>query len=877
MKKFLILDGNSLIHRAFHALPLLSNRQGVFTNAVLGFTTMLFKLIDQEKPDFIAVAFDEGRTFRHEEYEAYKGQRKPTPEELRPQFPIIKKILMAMNIQTFSVPGYEADDVIGNLSQRAENEGLGSIVVTGDRDSLQLVSDLTSVRLTKKGISEIQHYELDTVQKEFGLKPFQLIDVKALMGDKSDNIPGVPGIGEKTAVKLIQEFGDLARLMDNLDKVSPPKLQEKLRQFQEQAWTSRMLAEIRRDLDIEKEIEDCVFTEPDYNAILEIFEELEFRKLSKEILAKMKESPEAQNPCEELEYCLLDSAAQLQKVVDGLISDHSSVAVYFTEEDSLPGDIKVSWLAFCNKKQTWVMDFQASLEWKGTKNALKGLFSGVSRLVLHEAKKMMWVLAHLGIEINADFDDTQLAAYLMNPSASEYEIQQLSREYLGKTIIEGDNEPNNCAVYANAVLELNPVLQQKLEENCLIDLYRNVEIPLETILFNMESNGVCIDLSILDEMSKELGNEIDKVSQEIYEMAGEKFNINSPRQLGEILFGKLGFPSAKKTKTGYSTSAAVLEELAGKHDIVDKVLFHRQLVKLKSTYVDGLTKLVDRNTGRIHTTFNQTITATGRLSSTEPNLQNIPIRLEMGRKIRKVFVPRQEKWVLLAADYSQVELRVMAHLSKDENLIRAFQEREDIHSRTASQVFGVDLEDVDSNMRRMAKAVNFGIIYGISDFGLSRDLGISRKEAGAFIDRYFASYPGVRLYLDRTIAEAREKGYVTTILNRRRYLPDLFSSNRMVRNFGERTAMNTPIQGSAADIMKLAMLKVDRDMRSEGIPALMLLQVHDELIFEVREKELNQAAFVVKTSMENAYDLDVPLEVDMKFGKNWYEMQSLIL
>lgn len=878
MKKFMVLDGNSLIHRAFHALPLLSNRQGVFTNAVLGFTTMLFKLIKQEKPDYIAVAFDEGRTFRHEEFKDYKAQRKPTPEELRPQFPIIKKILTALNVQIFSLSGYEADDVIGILTQLGEKEGFENIVITGDRDSLQLVSDHTRVMLTKKGISEIRGYDLNTILEEFGLNPRQLIDVKALMGDKSDNIPGIPGVGEKTAIKLIQQFGSLDGVMAHLDEVSPPKLQEKLRQYQEQVWVSYRLAEIQRDLDLEAGIGDCEYKGPDYHALLSIFEELEFRRLTKDILAEMKEAPvahEAGGPA--ADFCVLEDIEDLRQAVEALVPLNGRTAFFLAVEGTLYRDSRITHLAFSSEAGTWVMDFQAAVQWKETREILQKLFSRGGKGIFHDGKKAMSALAYYGIDVAIDFDDTQMAAYLLNPSASEYNLQQLSMEYLDRTVVESGDILSNCSLYAHTLLQLNEILLERLEGDELYKLYSTLELPLERILMKMEANGVCIDQTILHDMSGELAGEIENVSREIYSLAGEEFNINSPRQLGEILFTKLGLPSAKKTKTGYSTSAEVLEQLAGQHEIIDKILLHRQLVKLKSTYVDGLFKLVDKTTGKIHTTFNQTITATGRLSSTEPNLQNIPIRLEMGRKIRKVFVPRKDNWILLAADYSQIELRVLAHLSGDENLKRAFQNREDIHSRTASEVFGVELEDVDSNMRRMAKAVNFGIVYGISEFGLSRDLGITRKEAGAFIDKYFARYPGVKSYMNDTIAEAREKGYVSTILNRRRYLPDLFSSNRMIRSFGERTAMNTPIQGSAADIMKLAMLKVYQALKSRDIPGLMLLQVHDELIFELPENELNQTAFVIKTSMENAYVLDVPLEVDMKFGKNWYEMQSLIL
>jgi len=876
MKKFMVLDGNSLIHRAYHALPLLSTRQGVFTNAVLGFTTMLFKLLKQENPDFIAVAFDEGKTFRHEEYEEYKGHRKPTDEELKHQFPLVKEVLNALNIKMISAPGYEADDVIGALTKIAEEEGLNSIVVTGDRDSLQLVSQATHVFITKKGISEIKEYDQKVILDEYGLNPRQLIDVKALMGDKSDNIPGIPGVGEKTAVKLIREFGSIENLVENLDRVSPAKLQEKLKQYQDQLRLSFRLAEIQRDISLEVGLTDCEYSEPNYNELLSLFEKLEFRKLTKDILGELKSETEVNVECEDVpEFVIPCSGEEFKSFIESINLDEPA-AVYLDSKDKAYAMGNGLVLAFYQQCASCAVELKKVLEYEGSKDLLKGLFSK-GKMVFHDAKKAMWELGKLGIRINERFEDTQLAAYLLNPSASEYSLQQLSAEYLNRTIIEKEDVLSTCVIYAKEILDLLPVLTDKLKDSGLYELYTKVELPLEQVLYEMESNGISVNEQILKDMSEELGKEIDSLTLEIYEMAGETFNLNSPKQLGEVLFGKLGLPSARKTKTGYSTSAEVLEQLSGQHPIIDKILLHRQLVKLKSTYTDGLFKLVDKNTGRIHTTFNQTITATGRLSSTEPNLQNIPVRMEMGRKIRKVFVAGKKDWVLLSADYSQIELRVLAHFSKDENLMHAFFAREDIHSWTASQVFGVDIEDVDYNMRRMAKAVNFGIVYGISDYGLSRDLGITRKEAAAFIERYYARYPGVKVYLDKTIAEARENGYVTTILNRRRYLPDLFSSNRNVRSFGERTAMNTPIQGSAADIMKLAMLEVDKEMKSRGSEGLMLLQVHDELIFESPEAELEASAAMVKSCMENAYSLNVPLEVDLKYGYNWYEMNSLDL
>lgn len=879
MKKLMVLDGNSLIHRAFHALPLLSTRQGVFTNAVLGFTTMLFKLLKQENPDYIAVAFDEGKTFRHDEYHDYKATRKPTADELKSQFPIIKEILKALNISILTLPGYEADDIIGILTKDAEKEGIEAAVVTGDRDSLQLVSDTTKVIITKKGISETLTYDSELVKQEYGLRPHQLIDVKALMGDKSDNIPGVPGVGEKTAVKLIGQFGSIDNLMANLDSVTPEKLRDKLKDHQEQIYASYRLAEIQRDVPLDVEISDCKYERPNYNDLLNLFENLEFRKLTKEILEEIKDDQEAVVDCEETpDFVVPSGFSQLEGYIKSLEAARPVAAYLATEiKKGSAGKPKLKHIGLYREGEACVFEVDRVMSWEGAKDLIKGFFAEKAEIVFHDGKEAMWALRDYGISVNGDFQDTQLAAYLLNPSASEYLLQQLSTEYLGTTIIEQEDPCENCALYARTIFDLYGVLKGKLEELNLLDLYNTVELPLERVLFEMETNGITVDYGILEEMSGELGSEIDGLAGEIYELAGEVFNINSPKQLGEILFTKLGLPAARKTKTGYSTSAEVLEQLSGKHPIIDKILLHRQLVKLKSTYVDGLSKLIDKNTGRIHTTFNQTITATGRLSSTEPNLQNIPIRMEMGRKIRRVFGTRNPDWVLLAADYSQIELRVLAHLSGDDNLRQAFFAHRDIHSFTASQVFGVDLEDVDYDMRRMAKAVNFGIVYGISDFGLSRDLGISRKEAKAFIDEYFYRYPGVKLYMDKTIAEAREKGYVTTILKRRRYLPDLFSSNRNVRNFGERTAMNTPIQGSAADIMKLAMLEVDRELKSRGSDALMLLQVHDELIFELPRTQLAETAETIRSCMEKAYPLEVPLEVDLMYGYNWYEMNPVDL
>jgi len=876
VRKFMILDGNSLVHRAFHALPLLSNRQGVFTNAVLGFTTMLFKLLKNEKPDYIAVAFDKGRTFRHDKFKDYKAHRKPTPEELKHQFIFVKKILEALNIKIFECEGYEADDIVGTLVKIAEEKGLRNIIVTGDSDVLQLVSPSTSVMLTRKGISEIDTYDLNKVKEKYQLEPQQLVDVKALMGDASDNIPGVPGIGKKTAVKLVREYKSLDNLLKNMDKMSSNKLAEKLKKFKDQLQMSRKLATIETDVDLSADPLECTYTKPDYEALLKIFEELDFRKLTKEILEEMKVSAETNGNESKTDGDFMEvrSVEQAEDLV-GKLSGSEAVAVYPVIQGKSYRQTEIKYIGLATEGKAYVVNFEDSEHREALLSILRSLFENQDTgMIFHDSKKAIAVLKVKGIEVNSVIDDTMIAAYLLNPSAAGYELQELSMEYLDLTVVEPENPKLKAALYSEVILKLRNELASRLKIAELDKLYYDLELPLARVLAKMELRGVAVDLKKLEEMSRELAGKIEEVSREIFELAGEKFNINSPKQLGYILFEKMGLPVIKRTKTGYSTSAAVLEELSNYHEIATKILYYRQLVKLKSTYVDGLNKLVDKDTGRVHTTFNQTITATGRLSSTEPNLQNIPIRMEMGRKIRKVFVSRSEDWLILAADYSQIELRVLAHLSGDENLKKAFHNREDIHTRTASEVFGVKIEDVDRNMRRMAKAVNFGIIYGISDFGLARDLGITREEARRYIDKYFERYPGVKTYMEKMVTEAREKGYVTTLLNRRRYLPDIFSSNRNIRSFGERTAMNTPIQGSAADIIKLAMLKVDKEIK-EGFKTEMVLQVHDELIFEVPKSELREAAELIKSLMEGAYKLDVPLVVDVKYGPNWYDMQPL--
>lgn len=880
-KKFMIVDGNSLIHRAFHALPLLSNRQGVFTNAVYGFTNMLMKILAEEKPDLVAVAFDKGRvTFRNEQYEAYKGHRKATPEELRPQFPLIKRILRAMKIETLEVEGFEADDIIGTMARRAEAAGLETVVLTGDRDALQLVSPLTRVLLTKKGISDMLSMGMHEVREQFGLEPDQLRDVKGLMGDTSDNIPGVPGVGEKTAVKLIQEYRSLENLLENVDRVARPKLAADLKQWADQAKLSKSLATICRDAPVEVEPQECRFGTPNYPELLEIFKELDFQSLVKVVLGEMQkgrtEAEEDDNQGIPGNFKVISTEAEVRELLAAVrAAGRLAISLKLSQPDYLGAEIQAVGIS-CNEGAGYGI-IPASLH--GRSELFYGLLAPLLGdpaidLLVHDAKEAVIALRKRGIEVEAGLTDTMLAAYLLNPSAPGHQLPEVCLEHLDQALVPEEDPGLEVAVRSAAVFRLAEVLPPKLAVAEMVELYREVELPLVRVLAGMEWAGVTVDREQLEAMGRELGEGITRLTEEIYGLAGEEFNLNSPKQLGVILFERLGLPASKKTKTGYSTSAEVLEELAPKHEVVARILEYRMLMKLKSTYVDGLRPLIDPRTHKVHTTFNQMVTATGRLSSTEPNMQNIPVRLELGRRLRKVFVPSGPDRLLLAADYSQIELRVLAHISGDPNLIEAFIEEQDIHTRTASEVFGVPMEQVTPEMRRRAKAVNFGIVYGISDFGLARDLGISRGEARQYIEQYLARYPGVRRYLHDVVQEAKGTGYVTTLLKRRRYLPDLFSSNFSIRNFGERTAMNTPIQGSAADIIKLAMLGINAGLKERGWQAEMILQVHDELIFDVPNKELPEVAILVREYMENAVSLRVPLKVELKQGQNWYEMTA---
>lgn len=874
----MILDGNSLAHRAFHALPLLTTTTGHFTNAVLGFTNMLQKLVRQEKPDYLAVAFDKGKPFRHQDYEDYKAHRKPTPEELRSQFPLIKRVLAAFNIPVLEMAGYEADDVIGTVVRRAEASGLEVLVVTGDQDMLQVVSPQARALITRKGISDLERYAEEDVFQRFGLRPQQIPDLKGLIGDASDNIPGVPGIGIKTAVKLLQQYGSVEACLDNREQL-PGKVGALLDRYAGQAMMSKKLAQLILDVPCEFDLDNLRCGRPNYEELFTVLQELEFKNLIKGLRGGLPPddrpaAPAGQEP--ERQVCQADGLLPLIE----RIREARAFALYSgaAEMKASPGGPpwRARWVGLAWGDESAAIpvpeDYAERAE---LLRCLGELFAGPTpEKWCHDAKAEMNAWARYGITLQGVTGDTKLASYLLHSSTNPT-IEEISLKHLNQVLMRANEDGASLAQSARAVCRTWPVLQAELQQEGMGDLFDSLELPLSSVLARMELTGIRLDVSQLDAMSTEFGRQLNTLTTEIYELAGQSFNINSPRQLGVILFEKLQLPAAKKTKTGYSTDAAVLEELALYHPIAGKLLEYRQLLKLKSTYIDGLRGLISLETGKVHTTYNQTITTTGRLSSTEPNLQNIPIRMELGRKIRRAFVPSEPDWMILAADYSQIELRILAHMSGDEKLLESFNRGEDIHASTASEVFGVLRDEVTPDQRRRAKGVNFGIIYGITDFGLARDIGVSREEAAVYIDHYFQQHPGVRRFIQETIARAREQGWVETVFKRRRYLPDLLSSNRQIRSFGERTAVNTPIQGTAADVIKLAMLRVDRALREQGLQTRMLLQVHDELVFEFPKQEQPELIRLVRDAMEQAVQMDVPLLVDIKIGPNWYDLAKV--
>ncbi|TCW41931.1 DNA polymerase I [Thermohydrogenium kirishiense] len=865
MSKFLIIDGNSLMYRAYFALPDLMNSEGLHTNAIYGFSMMLLKLLDEEKPDYIAVAFDKkAPTFRHKEYSAYKGTRQSMPEELIEQVDILKDVINAFNIKTIEIEGFEADDIIGTVSKIASENGLKVLIVTGDRDALQLVSDGVKVKICKKGITQMEEYDERAVVERYEVTPRQFIDLKGLMGDKSDNIPGVPNIGEKTAIKLIKEFGSIENVLMNTDKLKG-KIRENIENNTEMAMLSKKLATIERNVPIEIDLSEYQLKDYDREKLIDLFEKLEFTSLIND---------------------LKKDADDIREVKEWPVRDFKYIRELLKREDTLSfyplileGEVKA--VSFATDDESFFVEVDDY-------EVFKLLDNEKLTLIGHDIKDFFVNLSYHGIELNCKFYDTAIMTYLLNPSESNYDIGRVLKKYLkedipniedmlgkGKSKKSYDDIDKKlfidylCAT-ASKLSKLKDKLMSFIKEMEMEELLNNVELPLVEVLKSMEVYGFTLDKDVLKDLSKEIGEKTDKIIKDIYDAAGYEFNINSTKQLSEFLFDKLNLPPIKKTKTGYSTDMEVLVELIPYNEIVGEIIEYRQLMKLKSTYIDGFMPIMDKD-DKVHSTFKQTVAATGRISSTEPNLQNIPVRDEFGRRIRKAFISSFQGGYIVSADYSQIELRVLAHLSEDIKLIESFLNNEDIHLRTASEVFKIAPEEVTGEMRRRAKAVNFGIVYGISDYGLSRDLKISRKEAKEYIDNYFDRYKGVKNYIDSVVKFARENGYVTTILNRRRYIPEINSKNYNQRSFGERMAMNTPIQGSAADIIKMSMVKVYNELKSRSLKSKLILQIHDELIVDTFPDEVEIVKNLLKTIMENVIKLRVPLVVDIGYGKNWYD------
>lgn len=872
-KKLVLVDGNSIAYRAFFALPLLSNDKGIHTNAIYGFTTILTRILEEEKPTHMLVAFDAGKTtFRHKTFTEYKGGRQKTPPELSEQFSFIRELLDVYGISRYELTNYEADDIIGTLSLTAEKEDFEVKVITGDKDLLQLVSPKTTVAITKKGITEVDAFTPEKIDETYGISSNQIIDMKGLMGDKSDNIPGVEGIGEKTALKLLKEFGSVEEVLNSIDQISGKKMKERLEENKETALMSKDLATIMRDSPIEISLAETEYKGYDKEKLVALYKELGFKSMLEKLDVEVTESAELQEI----------HSTVLKEVKEEHLEGNVALTVELFDENYHHGDILGFGLV--GEKDSYYIDRDTALQ---SEVFVKWLEDESKKKAVFDIKRATVALKWNHVELRGVDFDLLIAAYLIDPAQSHEDVAAVAKlkGYGGQ--VQGDEKvygkgakravPNEKSLADHAVRKafmiktLKEPFLKDLEENNQLSLFNDLEMPLALVLGEMEVQGVHMDMNRLEEMGKEIGERLSEYEKNIYALAGEEFNINSPKQLGVVLFENLGLPPIKKTKTGYSTSADVLEKLASKHEIVSEILQYRQLGKLQSTYIEGLKKVVYKETNKVHTRFNQTLTQTGRLSSTDPNLQNIPIRLEEGKKIRQAFIPSHEGWMIFAADYSQIELRVLAHIAQDEKLINAFKHDLDIHTQTAMDVFKVEREEVTDNMRRHAKAVNFGIVYGISDYGLSQSLNISRKEAQKFIDRYLESFPGVQAYMDNIIQDAKEAGYVTTLLHRRRYLPELTSRNFNLRSFAERTAMNTPIQGSAADIIKKAMLEVQKRLKEEELEAKLLLQVHDELIFEAPTSEIEKLQKLVPEVMEHAIELSVPLKVDHAYGETWFD------
>ncbi|MCB6367042.1 DNA polymerase I [Intestinibacillus massiliensis] len=874
--KIMVIDGNSILNRAFYGVRLLTNHDGLFTNAIYGFLSTYFKLQEDEKPDRTVVCFDvREKTFRHKQYEGYKAQRKGMPDELAMQMPVLKDVLDAMGVTRCELAGYEADDLIGTISRKAGEQGDECVVVTGDRDSLQLIGGGTTVRLvsTRMGQTTYKNYDTALFEEEYGFAPPRLIDLKSLMGDASDNIPGVPGVGEKTAMALLHSFGTLDGVYAHLDDPAVKKgVRAKLEAGEESARMSYMLATIDRDVPLPLDVSALPEAFADAERLYALLTRLEFKSFIKKMGLEESAAPAAAQA--QREVLPLDTAEAVFELLGSLRDGDPAAAV-------VPVSCASACLLCGGKAAVFASpDFSAD-EWR---EILRRLFSGAVPLVMHDAKELLAALMGMGLSPEGVVFDTCLGAYLLNPAEGSYDLERVALSYLNTQLPPasfedeaafsplGGREDAVAAIvrHAEAVEALYQDIAPKIEAQGMKGLYYDVELPLMTVLADMQRIGCKADPEQLRRFGEALDERVAELTTQIYEDAGEEFNINSTKVLGGILFDKLGLPALKKTKTGYSTNADVLEALRGYHPIIGNILEYRQLTKLKSTYVDGLLKVIDPADGRIHSHFQQTVTATGRLSSVDPNLQNIPVRTELGRELRRMFVAEDADTVLVDADYSQIELRVLAHIAQDPVMIQAFREGRDIHATTASQVFHVPLEEVTPQMRSSCKAVNFGIVYGISDFSLAQDIGVSRREAGEYIAKYLDTYSGVKRYMEETKQHAKEKGYVETLFGRRRYLPELQSKNFNIRSFGERVAMNMPIQGTAADIIKIAMVRIWKRLRAENRRARLILQVHDELIIEAPAGEQEAVTALLREEMEGALQMDAPLVAEAKAGHDWY-------
>ncbi|GAA3660670.1 DNA polymerase I [Asaccharospora irregularis] len=878
-KKLVIIDGNSIINRAFYALPEMNNKEGLKTNAIYGFTTMLFKIIDTYKPTHISVAFDrKAPTFRHLEYEEYKAGRKKMPDELRVQFEPLKELLDKFNINRLEIDGYEADDIIGTVSKKGEENGYKVYIVTGDKDAIQLASDKTTTLITKKGIGEVEEYNFDSVMEKYEMTPTQFIDLKGLMGDKSDNIPGVPGVGEKTGIKLIKEFSSIENLVENVDQLKG-SVKKKIEENKELAIMSKRLATIIRDVPIEINLDDLEFGDYNKSDVLDIFRYFGFNSLLSRVL-ELDGGFESEE--EEININILD-LENIEEFKNEINNKKELILKTVRKQGNILEKNIINIFMSLDGENIYCINEDAI-------EKFKDIFSSNDiKKYGYNLKDDYLALRPYDIKLENMQFDIVIAEYLIDSTSStSYECSAIAMKYLTKKVkseeellgkgvkakkyenLDSAQLKDHIGQIINTVKNVMPIMEETLTDMNMDELFHSVEMPLVEVLGSMEYRGIKVDKDKLNELGIEFRKIISSLESEIYELSGETFNINSPKQLGVILFEKLELPVIKKTKTGYSTNADVLEKLKDSHPIIDKITEYRQIVKLNSTYVEGLLNIINPISNRIHSSFNQTITTTGRISSTEPNLQNIPVKMEIGRKIRKVFIS-DNKCKLVDADYSQVELRVLAQMSQDENMIEAFKHNEDIHTKTASQVFNVNMEEVTSQLRAAAKAVNFGIIYGKSDFGLADDLNIPLKKAKEYIESYFAKYSKIKGFMDETIEKATENGYVTTILNRRRYIPEIKSSNFMERNRGKRFAMNAPIQGSAADIIKIAMVNVYKKLEEKNLKSKLILQVHDELIVEAFEDELEEVKQIVKDEMENAVKMDINLDVDLNTGNSWYE------